>query len=276
VPPLVVALILSAALMHATWNALLRSGTDKLASITVMSILSGATAGPLCLIVPPLQVDVWPYVAGSAGMQVFYCVALARAYEHGELSQVYPLARGSAPMLVTVGAALLAGEWPPNVTLAGLILISAGVIGVGMGQGRLHWRATVMALLTGTCVAGYMVFDGLGVRLSGNAPSYIAWMMLAQAVPMPFAYRVLRRRWPPIHRDRETLKALGGGVLGLLGYGVVVWAMSIAPMASVSGLRETSILFAALIGVVFLREPFTHRRAASALAITVGVVCLTA
>lgn len=274
--PLVIALILSAALMHATWNALLRSGADRLASITVMSLFSGAVALPFCLLLAPLSLAAWPYATASGAIQVIYCVALARAYDHGELSQIYPLARGSAPMLVAIGAALLAGEWPPVPVVAGLMLMCAGIIAMGLGRDRLQLRGIVMALSVGACIAGYTLVDGLGVRLSGNVMSYVAWMMFVQAVPMPFVYRALRGRWPPVGRDPDTLKALGGGLLGVAGYGVVVWAMSTTEMARVSGLRETSILFAAVIGFVFLKEKFNLRRAAAAVAITLGVIGIAA
>jgi drug/metabolite transporter (DMT)-like permease len=272
--PLVVVLILGAALLHATWNALLRSGADRLASITVMSVMSGAAAGITCLVVPLPAPAAWPFVFLSAALQIAYCLFLVRAYAHGQLSQVYPIARGSAPLLVALGAALAAGERPTPAALAGLVMVSAGIIGLSLGRDRPHLSSTLAALAAGALIAAYMVSDGLGVRWSGNAVSYVAWMSLAQGAPMPFVYLVLRRRWPPIGRDRETLKALAGGLLSLVGYGIVVWALTGSQMARVSGLRETSILFAALIGVVFLKEPLTLRRSACAIAITAGVILL--
>jgi len=216
------------------------------------------------------------YAAGSAAVQIVYCLALARAYDHGELSQIYPLARGSAPMLVAIGAALSAGEWPSAVDLMGLALVSAGILALSLGRERLSPAGMVSALFVGSCIAGYMILDGLGVRFSRNPASYIAWMTLAQTLPMPLVYRALRRTWPILRRDRETLKGFAAGLLGLGGYAIVVWAMSMTQMARVSGLRETSILFATLIGVIFLNEPFTVRRSISSLAITAGVICLAA
>jgi len=269
---LIVSLILGSALLHATWNALLRSGADRLGSITLMSMVSGVVALPLCLLFPGLPVDVWSYVLLSAAIQIGYCILLSRAYDLGDLSQVYPLARGTAPLLVTIGAAISAGEWPTEIELIGLTLVCGGIFALGFGQGRINRRGLVTAMAAGVCIAGYMVTDGLGVRLSPNSLSYIAWMMLAQSIPMPFLYRIMRGRWPPMNVDSETAKALGGGVLSMVGYGVVIWAMSLAAMSQVSALRESSILFATLIGVVFLRESITWFRVSSALAIMTGVI----
>ena len=145
---------------------------------------------------------------------------------------------------------------------------------LSLGRERLGGRSTRDALIAGVFIAGYMVTDGIGVRLSSHAFSYVAWMTLAQGAPMPLVYLALRRRFPPLGTDPETLKALGGGVLGLVSYGVVVWAMSLAPMAKVSGLRETSILFAAIIGALFLKERFSLRRGVCAAAITAGALLL--
>ena len=272
--PVVVALILGAALLHATWNALLRSGADRLAAITVMSVMSGSAAGIACLVLPLPAPAAWPYVVFSASLQIAYCVVLVRAYAHGQLGQVYPIARGSAPLLVALGAAVTAGERLSPVALAGLVMVCGGIVGLTLGRDRPRLASSLAALGAGALIAAYMVTDGIGVRLAGTAPSYIAWMSLAQGAPMPFVYLAMRGRLPPIRRDRETLKALAGGLLSLMGYGVVVWALSTSDMARVSGLRETSILFAAVIGIVFLKEPLTLRRGLCAALITAGAVCL--
>ncbi|MGZ3404177.1 MAG: EamA family transporter [Phenylobacterium sp.] len=274
VPPLVIALLLAAALMHATWNAMLRSGLDRLWAITLMCVVAAAASAAMVVFLPIPNPASWPYAAGSAVLQIGYCLFLTRAYEKGELSQVYPIARGSAPLLVALGAAVFAGERLAPQAMAGLALVSGGIMGLSLGRDRPHLHSTIAALITGGFIAGYMVTDGVGVRLSGNAISYVAWMTLAQGAPMPLVYLAMRRRFPPLRPDRETLKALAGGVLGFAGYGVVVWALSRAPMAKVSGLRETAILFAAIIGAVFLKERFTWRRGVCALLITVGALLL--
>jgi len=274
VPPLVIVLLLGSALIHATWNALLRGGADRLKSITLMCLVSAAASLPLMALSPAPAMASWPYAALSAALQIGYCLFLVSAYEKGELGQVYPVARGSAPLLVALGAALFAGERLAPQAIAGLVLVSGGIVALSLGKDRPDLRATLAAVVTGGFIAGYMVTDGVGVRLSGHALSYVAWMSLAQGAPMPLVYLAVRRRFPPLRPDAETWKALGGGVLGFLGYGVVVWALSLAPMAKVSGLRETSILFAAILGVVFLKEPFTLRRAACAAVISAGAMLL--
>ncbi|HEX2816964.1 MAG TPA: EamA family transporter [Phenylobacterium sp.] len=274
VPTLVFALVLGSALLHATWNVLLRSGADRLWSITVMSLVSGLAAAIAVWFLPAPAVASWPFAAVSGVLQVGYCLFLVWAYEKGELSQVYPIARGAAPLLVAVGAAVFAGERLSPAAMGGLVLVSSGIIGLSLGRQRLNTHATVLALASGGFIAGYMVCDGMGVRLSGQPFGYFAWMSLAQAAPMPFAYFALRRRWPAMGLDRETAKAIGGGLISIVAYGVVVWAMAGAQMAKVSGLRETSILFAAILAALFLKERFTLRRGLCAGLISLGAVLL--
>jgi drug/metabolite transporter (DMT)-like permease len=274
IPTLVVALVLGSALLHATWNVLLRSGADRLWSITVMSLVSGLAAAVAVWFLPAPAMASWPFAAVSGALQVGYCLFLVWAYEKGELGQVFPIARGAAPLLVAVGAAVFAGERLSPTALSGLVLVSGGIIGLSLGRQRLGAHATVLALASGGFIAGYMVCDGMGVRLSGHPLGYFAWMSLAQAAPMPLAYFALRRRWPAVALDRETAKALGGGLISIVAYGVVVWAMAGAEMAKVSGLRETSILFAAILAALFLKERFTLRRGVCAGLISLGAILL--
>jgi drug/metabolite transporter (DMT)-like permease len=274
VPPLVIVLLLSSALIHATWNAMLRGGADRLKSITLMCLVAATLSLPLMAFLPAPAMASWPYAGLSAALQIGYCLFLVRAYRDGQLGQVYPIARGVAPLLVALGAALVAGEQLVPRAVLGLALVSGGIIGLSFGRGRADARSTLAALATGTFIAGYMVTDGVGVRLSGHPISYVAWMSFAQGAPMPLVYLAIRRRLPKIAGDRETLSALGGGVLGFVGYGVVVWALSMTAMAKVSGLRETSILFAVVLGALFLKERFTVRRAVCAIVICGGAMLL--
>jgi drug/metabolite transporter (DMT)-like permease len=272
--PFVVLLILAAALIHATWNALLRSGEDRLAAMTLMCLVSAATGVVLLIASPAPAAGAWPFAAASAAVQIVYCVILVAAYERGHLSQIYPIARGSAPLLVALGAALFAGEKLGVPALGGLALVSFGIVGLAMGRDRPHGADTAAALLSGALIAAYTVIDGLGVRRAGSSGGYIGLMYLLQGAPMPLVYRLLKRRWPPVRRDQDTLKGLGGGLLAALGYGVIVWALGGSQMARVSGLRETAILFAAVIGMVFLKEPLTLRRGGCAVAIAAGAALL--
>jgi len=274
VPPLVLVLVLGSALLHATWNAMLRSGVDRLWSISLMCLVGAVVAAPFLLFLPAPAMASWPYAIGSAALQICYCLFLIRAYRHGQLGQVFPVARGTAPMLVALGAAVFAGERLAGPAIAGLVLVCAGIIGLSLGRDRADGRSIAAAVTAGMFIAGYMVTDGMGVRLSGRPTSYVAWMTFIQGAPMPLVYLLIRRRFPPIRPDRETFKALGGGLIGLVSYGVVVWAMSATDMAKVSGLRETSILFAAILGALFLKERFTLRRAACAVVISTGAILL--
>jgi drug/metabolite transporter (DMT)-like permease len=274
VPPLVLALVLGAALLHATWNAMLRSGADRLLSITIMCLVAATASAPFLLILPAPAAASLPYAFLSAALQIGYCLFLVRAYRDGLLGQVYPIARGSAPLLVALGAAALAGEHLSGRAIAGLVLVSGGIMGLSLGRDRADLRSTVAALITGVFIAGYMVTDGVGVRLSGRPVSYVVWMTFIQGAPMPLVYLLIRRRLPALRADRDTYKALGGGVLGLVGYGVVVWAMSTTDMAKVSGLRETSILFAAVLGAAFLKERLTPVRGVCAVVICAGAILL--
>lgn len=271
---LVVALVLGSALLHASWNALLRADADRLKFITVMSACCALIALPVALIAPKPAPEAWPYVAASGAVQIAYCLLLVRAYRDGHLAQAYPIARGTAPLLVTLGAALFAGERLSPLGLAGVALVSTGITTLTFGKGRPDVRTAAAAVATGAAIASYMVIDGLGVRLSGSAIGYAAWQAVAQGAPMPFVYLLLRARWPALAWDANLARVAVGAAISVLAYGVVLWAMSLSPMGQVSALRETSILFAAVIGAVFLREPFTPRGLLGAAMIAGGAVAL--
>jgi drug/metabolite transporter (DMT)-like permease len=272
--PLVVALVLGSALLHASWNALLRSDADRLKFIAVMSSFCALIALPVAIFAPKPAPESWSYIAASGAIQIAYCLLLVRSYRDGHLAQVYPIARGTAPLVVTLGAALLAGERLTPLGLAGVGLVSAGITFIALGRGRPDIRTAAAAVATGVAIASYMLIDGLGVRLSGAPIGYTAWQAIAQGAPMPFIYLLLRRRWPDMALDANLARMAIGAAISILAYGVVLWAMSLSPMGQVSALRETSILFAAVIGAVFLREPLTARGLAGAAMIATGAVVL--
>jgi drug/metabolite transporter (DMT)-like permease len=274
--PLVIGLVLGAAVTHAAWNAMLRSGADRLWSIVIMTTTSATLAIPFVVILPSPAPASWPCLALSAVLQILYCLLLARAYREGDLAQVYPLARGVSPLLVTLGAAAFAGEHLSPVSLAGVALISTGVVALSLGGARASRQSTLAALGAGVFISAYTVADGLGARLSGHAQSYSVWLFLLQGAPMPMIYGLLRGRLAISLKDPEALKAVAGGALSMLAYGVILWALTLAPMGQVSALRETAILFAAIIGVVFLREAWSWRRLGAATIIATGAVMLSA
>lgn len=273
--PLVIALVLGAAVLHAGWNAALRSSIDRLRGIVIMSMTSAAVAVPFALVLPFPAPASWPYIALSAALQIAYCFFLVRAYREGDFGQIYPIARGSSPLLVTLGAALIAHEHLPPLALLGVFLVSAGIFASARGIDRKHLGSVLAAIAAGVFIAGYSLADGTGARLAGHAESYTAWSFIAQGVPMPLIYLALRRRFPLQPLDAQALRAIGGGAVSAIAYGIVIIAMSISPMGAVSALRETSILFAAVIARLFMGEPLTRRRIAAVTTIAVGAACLS-
>jgi drug/metabolite transporter (DMT)-like permease len=270
----ITALVLFAALLHASWNALLKGGSDRLWSMTIMGVATSLVCAALFPFLPLPHPVSWPYILASALLHVGYNAFLIRAYRGGEFGSAYPVARGSSPLLVTLGAALVAGEWPGVTGLIGILLVSGGIISLAFRGRHLPEAGIVYALGTGCFIAAYSVTDGVGGRLSGNAVSYTLWMCLmwgATAVPV---YVARRRDWHLWRGMRQTGTAALGGVVSLVAYGVVIFAMTRAPMGAVSALRETSVLFAVLLGRVFFAEQLSGRRILSALVIVVGAICL--
>ncbi|AIO68541.1 DMT family transporter [Burkholderia oklahomensis] len=274
----VILIVLFAALLHATWNALIRSSGSRLWSSTVLCIAMGLFA--LCFVpfrpVPPR--DSWIYIVASAALHVVYNLMLVRSYQRGELSVAYPIARGTSPVLVTTGAALFAGERIGAPTLFGLLLISGGIFAVGLDRRALGdgaWTRTLPdALGTGASIAAYSVVDGIGARAAGDSIGYAAWMFVLTALMMLPTYWLLEKRLTLGGSKRELLKAGFGGMSAALAYGIVIWAMKQGAMGPVSSLRETSVVFAALIGRLFLSEPASARKVLGCSIITTGTVLI--
>jgi drug/metabolite transporter (DMT)-like permease len=273
--PFVAGLVLCAALLHATWNALLRSGLDRLWSITVMSITTAVLAAPVLPFLPLPAMASWPYLGLSAVLQVGYSVALVLAYRHAELGQVYPVVRGSAPLLVTLGAALVIGERPGAVTAAGIALVSAGIMSLALGKAAAKPIAVAAALVTGCIIACYTVTDAIGVRRAGSPFAYAAWLFILYGALMPLAFLAIRRGRPAALGAAQTLKAIAAGIVQIVTYGVVIWAYTASPVGPIAALRETSVVFAALIGRAFLGEALTPRRLAACAVIALGAFCLS-
>lgn len=276
--PLTVALLLFAALLHASWNAILRGGSDRLWSISVMAAFGGALAVAVDLTLgwPAPAPESWPFMAASAVLQVGYCLFLVRAYRDGHLAHVYPIARGTAPLLVTLGAWLFAGEHLTVPELAGVLLVCAGIMTLAIGRDRPDARTLGAAVACGAFVACYMIVDGLGVRRSGHPLSYAAWASGVQGSAILLAFVAIRRRVPERPRGRAGAAVVIGAAISTLGYGIALWAMSGSPMAQVSALRETSILFAAVLGALLLKEPLSLRRIVGGVGIAAGAICLAA
>lgn len=267
-------IVLFAALLHASWNALLKSGGDGFWSMTVMGIATSlACAAALPFLPVPLRAS-WLFILASALLHVGYNAFLIRAYRGGDFGSAYPIARGSSPLLVTVGAALTAGEYPALHGVIGILLVSGGIISLAFRGNRLPESGIFYALGTGVFIAAYSVTDGIGARLSGNATAYTVWMCLLWGATALPTYLIMRREARLWRGPRATGLAALGGILSVLAYGIVIFAMAHAPMGAVSALRETSVLFAVLLGRIVFGEKLTARRMVSALVIVAGVLCL--
>ena len=271
-------LVLFAALLHASWNAMLHGNRDRFLSMTWMSIAIAAVATLVILLTPQPANAAWPYIVASGLVHIVYNVTLVRSYRRNDLAEAYPIARGSSPLLVTLGAALFAHEAIGPLHILGIVMISGGIIALAL-QGRRVSRAGVLAALTtGVTIACYTVIDGIGVRLSGGqALAYTAWMFLFYwLMPLLFvAMRGVAALWTPVRAAPMAVgSSLVGGLVSIAAYGIVIWALQSGAMGSVSALRETSVVFAVLIGRVFLREAVSGKRWLACVIVAAGAVCL--
>jgi drug/metabolite transporter (DMT)-like permease len=274
---LAVILVLTAAVMHATWNAIVKVEDDRLVTMAVMIGTTGLLAPLLLLLGPAPAPESWPYIGLSAFLNNVYFLFLIEAYRVGDLSHAYPLARGSAPLMVAGGAALFAGEHLSGQELAGVAIISAGIIGLMVVSGsglKGGWRSIVYPLATGMMIAAYTVVDGIGVRLSGNPAGYIGWLFILSPIPL-VAIALARQRGATIAFLRGKWRTpLLGGFLNMGSYGLAIWALSISAMAQVSALRETSVVIAVLIGTFVLKEPMGRHRMMASVAVAFGVLLI--
>lgn len=270
----VVALALSAAILHATWNAFLRSGADRLWTVTVMGLSMMIIAAPFAFFLPLPPIAAWPWLLVSSVLQVGYSVFLVAAYRQGELGQVYPVVRGSVPLLVTLGGFLFMSEHPATKSLIGICLIAAGIISLALGKGHASARSLGFALATGLCIASYATVDTIGVRTTGDARVYALWIYLLYGGLMVLSYMVIRGRLSLDLHSPETWMAFGGGMVSLLAYGAVIAAFALGPAGPITALRETSVVFAALIGWLFLGEALTARRILACVVVAAGAILI--
>ena len=266
--------VLAAAFLHAAWNALVRSGAQKVTAILILTLIQGGFGLILTFTRPFPTGEVWLWLVASGVFHAAYKLFLAFAYEQGDLSRVYPIARGAAPMIVLgISAIALADPITTPETL-GILILGAGILTMGHGALRSGESARLIPLALGSAAAtaGYSLVDGLGARVSGDAVAYVAWLFVLDALlftPIAVALRgsgvlkATRRDW------------LTGTVAASFSYGayaIAVWAMTVAPIALVAALRETSILFAVLIGWLVFKERMDTLKALAALLIVAGVV----
>jgi phosphonate utilization associated putative membrane protein len=281
----VVLAVLFGALLHATWNALVKSSGDKQLDLALVHLLGALVALPLLAWVGLPPVAAWPFIGMSLLIHVAYYITLNGAYQHGDLGSTYPIMRGSAPLLVALGSTLVLGESLSPAAWLGIAAVTVGVLMVGLArpaQTLHHGRAIAFALANAAVIAGYTIVDGRGVRISAEAgytaASYVVLLFVLDGIPYPalvFAQRsaAARRAMLAYARQRWPLATLGG-LASLGSYWIALWAMTRAPVAAVSALRETSVLFATAMSVLVLKERFGLQRACGAVVIVGGVVAL--
>lgn len=272
------AIVLLAALLHATWNAMLHGNRDRFLSMTWMS-LAIATISTVAVFYAPLpDKGAWPCIVTSGLIHIVYNMCLVRSYRLGDFAQAYPIARGSSPLLVTLGAALFAHEAISAAHVVGVALVSGGIVALALPVRGVSRAVVLAAFTTGATIALYTVIDGIGVRASGGqALSYTVWMFLFYWL-MPLLF-VFRRGVPAMLAPIRTMPqsivtSLAGGVVSIFAYGIVIWALQSGAMGAVSALRETSVVFAMLISRVFLREAVGAKRATACLVVAAGAICL--
>ena len=270
--------VLAAALAHAGWNAMIKSSRDPLLDITLITFLAGVAVLPFLPFVAPPARESWPYLAGSIALHIGYYFAVAGAYRTGDLSHGYPIMRGLAPLLTSVCAIAWLGETPQPLTWLGILLISGGVLSLGLAG--FHWRdsrrSTQWALANAVIIAGYTLVDAAGIRLSGSPAGYVLWLFFLDALPFPVLILLMKKRELVEYGKRFWVRGFVGGVLSAGAYGVALWAMTRAPVAAVAALRETSVIFAALIGAWLLKEGHVRQRIAGAAVVAAGVIALKA
>jgi drug/metabolite transporter (DMT)-like permease len=270
--------VLFAAACHAGWNALIKVGLDPLSTTTLISLGSGVVGLALVPLVGVPAWPAWPWLIASVIIHLGYFAALIESYRTGDLGQVYPIARGSAPLMTATATTFIVGEKLSLIGWAGIVALVAGVFLLSARGGRdltrIDRRAVGFALCTAVTICAYSVVDGIGGRLAGNPNAYSVWLFIGIAcVMLPYAlFRDGRDVIPAM--QKYWRRGVGGGALQLLSYGIAIWAMTVAPIAIVATLRETSVLFGAVIAVVVLKEPLRALRIVAALLIVCGLVLI--
>lgn len=269
--------VLLAALMHAGWNALLRFHGDRLSMVTQLAACSGLLALPAAMLLGFPNGRAAPWLAASVSLHVGYNVFLASAYSHGDLARVYPLARGTAPLLTLIVGSALFHQSADPMQAAGIGVLAGGILILAFEDG---WRGLKRspqgagyALVTAVFIAGYTLCDGLGARAAGNPHAYVSWLFVLNGTPL-LLYGMARGRRKALRAvGRDWPAGMAAGLLSLAAYWIAIWAMTVAPIALVAALRECSVVFAVLIGIWF-GESITWVRAVSLCAVMIGLFML--
>ena len=268
-------LVLFGAALHAIWNAIVKAGTDKSLDAAMVALGAGAVGLFFLPFVPLPKPEAWPFIFVSAFLQFAYFQLVAGAYKAGDIGLVYPLMRGTAPLLVAMTSGVVLGEHLTTTAMIGVLVISAGVLTLAFESRHGGRHAILLALANAIVIATYTFVDGAGARASGNAISYTLWMALLPPVLL-FAWAIYRRGTATVwtHVRRNWARGLFGGAGSITSYGLALWAMTKAPVATVAALRETAILFALLISVFILKETASIWRYVAGAVIACGVLVL--
>ena len=266
--------VLAAAVTHALWNAIAHGIKDQTLAFALIGVGGAAVSIPLIIVAALPRSASWPYLLASVGIHVFYNLLLMQCYRLGEFSQVYPLARGVSPLVVTVLAAAFVHEHLAPVQIGGVAVVSAGLAFLVFGGRRPGRGAFLAAVGTGLTIAAYTTVDGVGVRASASPVGYIGWLILLQSLCVPL-FAVVRRRDVLLKQPRRILlSGLLAGALSVLAYGLVLWAQTKGALAPIAALRETSVIFGAIIGTLVFHEPFGRSRIIATVLVVAGIVLL--
>lgn len=270
--------VLISALLHASWNAIVRVNGDRLGVVTLLATFSALIAAPGLFLLPAPAREAWPWLIASVLLHVGYNVFLVNAYAHGELGKVYPLARGTAPLIILIVSLAFIGEPVGTAKILGVVTLGVGIIALTFDQGiRVLMRApkgVVYALATSLFIGSYTISDGLGARASGDPLGYTAWVFAFDGAPLLIYALIVRGRGIQRMLVEQWRPGLMAGALSLGAYAIVIWAMTVAPIALVAALRETSVVFAVMIGVVFLGERLTPARAICVAVVLAGLMLM--
>jgi drug/metabolite transporter (DMT)-like permease len=272
----IIVIVIGAGALHACWNAIAKQVKDGLMAFAWIGLAAGAIGGVGLLFTGLPYRAAIPYAIASGVIHLGYNLGLMNSYRLGAFNQTYPIARGISPLVVAVGAYVFAHEHLGAAALAGVVILAVGLMSLAFSAGRITGAdspAVIAAIFTGLTIAAYTIVDGLGVRHSHDPWAYAALLFVLEGPPIAVvaAFRRPARQW------RETTAIRYGvlaGALSVLAYGIVLWAQSRAPLAEVAAIRETSVVFAALIGFLVLREDFGRRRVAAAVVIATGIVLI--
>lgn len=273
-PLTVFAVVMSAALLHASWNALVKSAGDKyLTTIMVTTAAAALSAAVLPFLLAPAPAS-WPFAAASAVFQIIYFLLIARTYQITDMSQAYPLMRGAAPLVVALVSVFQMGDLLSSTAWAGVVGICLGILSIALGNKLEDRKGLYLALLNALVIAGYTLIDGAGVRRSGAPAAYTLWVFVLTGLPLALRALLTRRSQLVAYFSHHWPLGIAGGIGATASYGLALWAMTVAPIAVVAALRETSILFGTVIAGLVLREPIGPRRMIAAVIIASGAAVL--